>query len=37
LHAAITIRASGLPIISYQDDTNGNLKVFSCGDRQCAR
>lgn len=34
---SIAIRDNGLPIISYRDATNGNLKVFSCGDPKCAQ
>ncbi len=32
---SIAISADGNPIISYQDNTNGNLKVYSCGDPVC--
>ncbi len=36
LYTGIAIRpASGLPIISYWDGTNDDLKVYSCGDSQC--
>jgi len=30
LYTAITIGADGLPILSYHDDTNGNLNVGHC-------
>jgi hypothetical protein len=32
---SITIGADGLPIISYYDATNGNLKVAKCGNAAC--
>ncbi len=32
---AITIGADGLPVISYHDHTNANLKVLHCGDAAC--
>jgi len=34
---SIAVRESGNPIISYHDEANGDLKVFSCGDPDCAR
>jgi hypothetical protein len=34
--SSITIGADGLPIISYYDSTNGDLKVTHCNDVQCA-
>ncbi len=35
-HTSIAINpASGLPIISYQAQNNGHLKVYSCGDSRC--
>jgi hypothetical protein len=34
---AIAIRDSGRPIISYHDETNIDLKVYSCGDADCRR
>jgi len=34
---SIAVRESGNPIISYHDNVNGELKVFSCGDPDCAR
>jgi hypothetical protein len=33
---SITIGADGLPIISYRDNTNFDLKVAHCNDLQCA-
>lgn len=35
--SSIAVRASGLPIISYYDSPLFALKVFSCGDPNCAR
>jgi hypothetical protein len=35
-YTSITIGADGLPIISYLDNTNGNLKVAHCGDPACS-
>jgi len=32
---AITIGADGLPVVSYYDATNQDLKVAHCGDRAC--
>ena len=34
-YTSITIGADGLPIISYYDNTNGNLKVAHCGNEDC--
>jgi len=34
--SSITIGTDGLPVISYQDSTNGDLKVAHCGDIDCA-
>ena len=34
---SIAIGADGNPIISYYDDTNNDLKVYSCGDEDCSR
>jgi hypothetical protein len=36
-YTSIAVRPSGLPIISYYDATNDDLKAFSCGDGRCAR
>jgi hypothetical protein len=33
---AIIIGADGLPVVSYADRTNGDLKVLHCGDTTCA-
>ena len=35
LFTSITIGRDGLPIISYYDDTNGDLKVAHCGSFDC--
>jgi predicted regulator of Ras-like GTPase activity (Roadblock/LC7/MglB family) len=35
-YTSITIGADGLPIISYLDSTNLNLKVAHCGDPACS-
>jgi len=34
-YTAITIGADGLPLISYHDYTNGNLKVLHCSNSMC--
>ncbi len=34
--SSIAIGADGLPIISYYDSSNGNLKVVHCGDDDCS-
>ena len=34
-HTSITIGADGLPVISYYDDTNHDLKVTHCNDPAC--
>jgi len=34
-HTAIAIGADGLPVISYYDASNGNLKVLKCGNTAC--
>jgi hypothetical protein len=36
LYTSIAIGSDGLPIISYQDGTNANLKVAHCGDVACS-
>jgi predicted regulator of Ras-like GTPase activity (Roadblock/LC7/MglB family) len=36
LYTSITIGADGLPIVSYRDATNSNLKVAHCNDVSCA-
>ena len=33
--ASIVIGTNGLPLISYRDDTSGNLKILSCGNLAC--
>ena len=33
---SITIGADGLPVVSYRDETNLNLKIVHCGDAACA-
>jgi len=35
-HNSITIGIDGLPVISYYDYTNGNLKVVKCGNPSCS-
>ena len=35
-YTSVTVGADGLPVISYYDDTNGNLKVAHCGDPDCS-
>jgi len=34
--SAITIGADGFPVISYMDETNGDLKVAKCGNASCS-
>jgi hypothetical protein len=34
-YTSIAIGAGGLPVISYFDETNGNLKVLHCGVTSC--
>ena len=34
-HNSIAIGTDGLPIISYHDETNGDLKVAHCETRTC--
>ena len=34
-HSAIVIDSSGNPVVSYADDTNGDLKLLYCGDPTC--
>jgi hypothetical protein len=36
LYNSITIGADGLPVISYQDGTNLDLKVAKCANAFCA-
>jgi hypothetical protein len=35
-YTSITIGADGLPVISYYDESNGNLKVVKCGNQACS-
>jgi hypothetical protein len=35
-NSSVTIGAEGLPVISYRDDTNDDLKVAHCGDAACS-
>lgn len=34
--SSITVGADGLPLISYNDLGNGNLKVLACGNLTCS-
>jgi hypothetical protein len=34
-HTSITIGTDGLPVISYLDETNFNLKVLKCANQFC--
>jgi hypothetical protein len=36
VYTAITIGADGLPLVSYMDQTNNDLKVLHCGDPTCS-
>jgi hypothetical protein len=36
LYSSITIGADGLPIMSYYDETNGDLKVLKCASPSCS-
>lgn len=36
-YTSIAMRNDGLPIVSYHDVTNGNLKVYGCADTTCFR
>jgi hypothetical protein len=35
-YSSITVAQNGLPIISYYDETNGNMKVVKCGKADCS-
>ncbi|UCG77662.1 MAG: pentapeptide repeat-containing protein [Nitrospirota bacterium] len=36
-YSSITIGTDGLPVISYYDATNGDLKIAKCGDPVCSK
>jgi hypothetical protein len=36
LYSSITIGSDGLPVISYHDNTKGDLKVVKCGNAACS-